>query len=246
MDLPVVLIITSNKCSACLQMKGSETGKPENISSKKTINRIHGWDLVFFKKLLTANIEDNIQKFRVFEINFKSLSPSDITDVNYLVQFNLVNGNVERTVLTKGKKQNEIKILKEENNRKIESNKIPGNYEDLIRSLIPEKIVPNYLYLYPSWAYFNAKIWNDAVTKKSVLFGVVNSCSIIYESNEYRINTREEPSRSQDPLEIANKIIIGQLSLLPQAIERPQTEESKFIEVHSTCRDIGFKLFPLK
>lgn len=182
-SLPVILIITNKQCGHCNTMRGLGPLK-SNSQENPSISGKYNWNVSFFKLLLTGNVADNIQKFRIYEIVMQKMAPDlSFNEIDELNEFRLIGGKIIRFSLKNlGGKLNFTKDIDSTVNVSVTNQEFSDVYnkktifQDILKEKIPQKIIPNLLLYYPCFMFFNAEIWNS---KPNNIIGYVPGVELI-------------------------------------------------------------------
>ena len=239
--LPVIIIITSVGCHPCHSMRGP-TGKPlpSNPSNPKTIfggsDKLSdnlSWDIDFFKALLKGNHPTSIkndptqtQKFRLYELfgNFYNVG-FDFQNIVTFSEYSLKDDKLIRDIISH---DGETIIHEKETNNVTTHKKKHAppdsthhGFTEFISGKVP-KSLKNFIFSFPSWFFFNADLFNEAITNPVKLYPFMIGFDTAVDINgKYYIDIGENGSKQKpkgelyNPLIVANYILLGNISLLP-------------------------------
>jgi hypothetical protein len=182
MNPPVAVILTSEQCGHCRNMRGTGRllSKNEIKSSGKQPNIPGGYhyDAAFMKKLITAETET--PKVKVINIHFKTFEINKgIMDISV---FTLESDNmtVKQTMLKEkdGKTQMSIYGIAE-NGKVIANSDVSTPWGEISNSYIPINL-GMYAFFYPSLILFEGKAWTEGINNKAPIYGYLNG----FDTNE--------------------------------------------------------------
>ena len=251
--LPVILIITNAECSHCNVMRGTGVLKDSKLtkSLKPTIAGKYSWDDMFFKKLLSGNLDDTVQRFRVYEVHFKSMRNSNSETVLEFSEFQLKNNKVIRY---SAKFNNNKLILLKDIDSVSGSKPITGELDsvfnkkttlvDIIKYKIPNGIFPNFIAYYPEIIFFNPDIWNNSLLGTDKIYGYISGIKLkLSDSNIYEINRDSAPNPSDDPIINAGRFhILGSDYGLLLPILTITEEVKPIIVKNPVCVKLSYKI----
>jgi hypothetical protein len=256
-NLPVILIITANDCGACNNMRGDGKIKEYKQNGQKTIGGKYSWDINFFKKLLSGNLSDNIQRFRVYEIYLESMSNVGIfKEIN---EFVLKGKDVIR--YSSKVQDNKIFFTKDLNlSHSVkcdtkEFNQIfqeKTNLKDIFDIKVPDGILPNFIIHFPLFLFFDGNIWNESIKKERNIFGY-NYKHPMYktETGIYQINRNSQLNGQFDPIINSERFYLGAkdhqiLSIEPLLLPKLESDKKNVefrvdFDKESKCKKFNYK-----
>lgn len=197
-SLPVLVIVTSNDCSACKSLHRTGNFNRDPSPSGPSLATFFGskWDDAFFQCLLTGNTDPGPRSkpvFRVFELELRSMDRSTINfaDINPNEQPSRVKAFTE-FMLDNSKKDKLCVIrhtyynLSEQDTQTLdgtlylkddtkieEGERIDKSFHAMITSIFPAGL-HTLFFQYPSFMWFSRAEWNKALKdKKYVPFGAI-------------------------------------------------------------------------
>lgn len=251
MSLPVILIVTSQQCGHCVNMRkdGLIQSPDAPVSIKGTGNINWAWNEKFFQKLLRGGSDTGPAKFRVYEVHLATMDPNGA--VMEMAEFSLTKeGKVQRigyynkdgklgVISSIGYKQTKppMDIVPNKTLNGMVDSKIPRAYRNLVL-------------VFPSWIFVNGNVWDSAIGKDTPFYGYVGGLVVIKKDNIYSIDRESlRKAKGEDPVMNASNILNGTLSL--NYIEPPPTvkkEEKKteMITAPAGCRSVQeYVLLPM-
>ena len=195
MDIPFVIIVTSQKCSHCVKFRGPN-GKPDNSRE---------WSPKLINKLLTGkeNPTGNPNAIsRVIEINLENMD-TDASSIHQVNEYIFYDNNLERHIYTKNGKEikYDVEINGNRDTQKSELLKSEYNiqyFNQWLTSNIPIKIL-DLVCMFPTWIFVSSKNWTKSVQNQSPIYGVVSSCKVVkdqYGNYSSEIEGTENPSQT--------------------------------------------------
>ena len=207
-SLPVILIITNRECGHCTRMRGNGSLKKTSKTDTPTINNKYHWDVDFFKKLISGNQNDGVQRFRVYDVYLKEMRSSSTKDIIEFCEFRIVGNKVIRycaKILN-----NKLSFTKDSDttlNAKGTSAEFEGvfnkkvNLLDISNSKIPDGIIPNFLAYFPMFLFFDGYIWNKSLNKEQNIFGYIPGTKLkLKDDGKYEIDREIKPHPTDDYL----------------------------------------------
>lgn len=217
--LPIICIITARGCSHCENMRRATI---LDNPGTKTISGLYSWDQSFFTKLLfgTKNPNPSTQnpKTEVYEVNFSRIRSAGIQDIQ---EFNIFKWNGVKVV--KYSYQNDNGSCVEiSDTSKIT---VSDNFNTYIASKVPSTIML-YIKMFPEFAIFDGKSWDDAIKGTGPLLGYVANCKTRSFNNGRTISygvDKEIPSlpKVEDPVANIEAYLQNPISMLPINITIP-------------------------
>ena len=215
MDLPIILIVTSNECNICKNFR-----KDGKLYHKKNLSPIflnkYFWNKQFFKKLLNGNTNESDGKFKIIELFLNKNTYSDSSDILEYSEFYLINDDVIRYSAKLNNENNLIftkdinynyNILFNANELITFTNKI-NNFEKLVNSKIPKGILPNFIIYFPCFMFFDYFTWNLSLSGILKIHGLISGISFKQNSDEEYIPDISTSSRKiEDPILIASTFL---------------------------------------
>lgn len=236
MSLPIIVIITSSRCSHCISMRGQD-GSFKSDDASSTIPNNWAWNEKFFSALLRGGEKSGPAKFKVYEINYSTMNPNDA--INEISEFSLgSNNHVKRTIYS-----NNNDFL---NVTTIEGDKKSTNPSNMKFSEFASKSIPkdisNYILMYPSILYFSNSAWENSKSGKENLYGLIAGANVTYNNGKWGFDTASKPTRV-DPVEFSSKISKGQISLNPEVV--PVNNNSQIVTARAGCSAQNFQVLPM-
>lgn len=197
-SLPVLVIVTSNDCSACRSLHRTGNFNRDPSPSGPSLATFFGskWDDSFFQSLLTGNPDPGPRSkpaFRVFELELRSMDRSTINfaDINpneqqsrvtAFTEFMLDNSNKDKLSVIRHTYYNFTDqdthtldgTLYLKDDTKIEDGeRINKSFHSMITSIFPIGL-HNLFFQYPSFMWFSRLEWNKGLKdKKYIPFGAI-------------------------------------------------------------------------
>lgn len=209
MSIHIAVLITSQTCGHCRNMRGS--GRLLSQNEIKTQNKqpnIPGknhYDAKFMKKILTGDNSgaSNKQVVRLINVHYKTFNPGEgIMDICI---FNLDSdpNNVKQTIMKEkdGKTALESYVIGE-SGKQISKNDIQNTWSDTVRAYVPINL-PSYAFFFPSLAIFHIDAWNNAIQNSKPIYGFVNGLET-KQISPYGAIPVQQPNMVDYPIFIGN------------------------------------------
>lgn len=172
----VALLVTSVACGHCQNMRGTGRLLSQNeIKQQKKQPNIpggHHYDSKFMRKLLMAGT--NEAKFRVININFNSMNPSQgVADISVFT-LETDQNNVRQTILKNVGGKTEISIyVIGETGRVVSTQEVPREWTEFEKEYVPVNIM-GYSVFYPSIIAVEGSAWAEGIKNKTPIYGFLN------------------------------------------------------------------------
>ena len=244
-NYPILLIITSKQCGACESMRGTD-GKPLKTQGKimPLLGKNQGWNLDFFKDALSGNKKDGIQRLKIYELNLPLLSTKNLEETLSISEFSIVKDHKKSIILIRKtftkSKNDEVNVNIEHDSYEKKTEILNVKFNVFVKTIIPEKIMKNYLYSYPSFLFIDSQIWYDSLKYNNNLFAYVNGYEVI-KNNENEYEIKRGSQQTYIPiLDIVDEIMKNKSFLLPKI----QEKEKEIINVNNGCTHLNFRIIP--
>jgi hypothetical protein len=209
---PVLVVITSQNCPHCVNMKGD--GWPSE-SQKVSIPGGWKWDFPFFKAVLTGGKNDGISRAEFFNIHYVN---------GILAEFTILSLTEEGKVFVRRFKKTDnvglsyASMLESDSTIKQEDLVKPQwrykpepNFEKYRDSWIPSNDISGFLVHVPVWLYFSSTIWWASVLKDEPLYGYSPGMRTTHQPHDHtRYMIPKSESRnveSKDPSKVIDELI---------------------------------------
>lgn len=240
MSLPVIVIVTSQRCGHCIQMRGDGSLKP--VDSPVTIPSKWNWSENFFLYLLRGGQDKGPAKFRVFEINYNTMSGS-MNDIKEISEFTIgPNNKIKRVIYINNNDNLEVVTVIDDKKSFNPSSNVKFN--DFVSKNIPSDIT-NFTYGFPAVYYFSGSSWENSKLGKEPLYGLLAGANVSFNNGKWGFDKNSRPTRV-DPVEMSSKIVNGQLSLNPEAVPlNNNNNNSQIVIARAGCAPQNFQILPM-
>ena len=173
----VAVILTSERCGHCRNMRGSGRllSKAEIKKENKQPNIPVGnhYDATWMRKLITADMNKDA-KLRVINLHYKSFNPAEgLMDISVVTLEN--DKEVRQTMLkeTANGKTNMTIYIVGENGRVLSNQDIDTPWVEMCKTYVPVNI-SMYAFFFPSLLFFEGNEWTESITNKTPIYGYMN------------------------------------------------------------------------
>jgi hypothetical protein len=225
----VAVIITSERCGHCRNMRGSGRLLSQNEIKKgnkqPNIPGGYHYDSKFMKKLITANM-DGSAKLRVINVNYRTFNPAEgVMDISV---FTLdPDGNtVRQTMLTEKDGKTVVNVYTiGENGQVVSTQDMPNSWTDITKTYIPVNL-PSYAFFFPSLVLFEGNAWTEGIRNNQPIYGYLNGFETKSES-PYGAKPGPNPSVSNFDIFIqqffnGTKELLGKPKTLETPVVKPE------------------------
>lgn len=185
MSLPVILIITSQRCGHCVKMRGdghlhsSFTGPaPSSMPGG------HSYDDTFIRKLITADPtgahksnEQPTPKYRLYNLHLASMGGPDNEVLELLEYVVKSGGSVEERIYKKnsssGNTDVEIYTVNPTTVPVSKLHQTTTSWADTVKTMIPSGYT-SYLYFFPMVLFFTSQVWDRGLRDGAPIYGYIN------------------------------------------------------------------------
>jgi len=173
----VAVILTSEQCGHCRNMRGSGRllSKNEIKRDNKQPNIPGGnyYDAAFLKKLITGELGDT-PRVRVINIHYKTFNPNGgVSDIS-VMSLEKDGISVNQTMFKENNGKTQVSVYSIAESGTVISNETFNKpWEEVTKDYIPVNI-QNYAMFYPSLLIFDGNAWAEGISKKTPIYGYLN------------------------------------------------------------------------
>jgi len=185
MSFHIAVIITSEKCGHCRNMRGNgillSKSKIEKEKKTPTVPGGYHYDAAYMKKLIMAGSNDT-PRFRLVNVHYNSFNPSEgIMDISVFT-LEPDNKSVRQTMFkgSEGKTLVEVYSIGDAG-KKVSDQKDETKWEETVNKFIPKNL-PSYAYFFPTLNVFHMDAWMNSIKTGEPIYGYVNGMSTKEES----------------------------------------------------------------
>jgi hypothetical protein len=274
MSLPVILVITSQRCGHCVRMRGDgRLNSSFDGESQSSLPGGYGYDDTFIRKLISANPaavpkNDNTYpaKYRVYNLHLSKMGGPD-NEVLEIIEFELkTGGTIEERIYKKNNSNTDIEIytVSSTNKPSTKLHHTSTPWLDTIKNMIPSGYV-NYLHFFPMILYFSAGAWDRALREGGPIYGYINGAETS-QTPPYGPAPKQTNIQVVDPVILAASFIKGEKALIDApratntaAVSNRVSEQIRIPSSGSTitgdqiriptsgnaCAQLGYTIIPL-
>jgi hypothetical protein len=238
MSLPVILVITSQRCGHCVRMRGdgriqSSRGQ-ESSTTPSALPGGYSYNDAFIRKLITANPSavprnDNMYpaKYRVYNLHLSKMGGPD-NEILEIIEFALKPGGaIEERLYKKNDLNADVEIYtvspSTEPDSKLHHTSTP--WLDTVKNTIPNAYT-NYLHFFPMILYFTAGAWDRSLREGGPIYGYINGAETL-QTPPYGPVPGQANIQVVDPVVLAASLIKGEKPFIdaPNATNPAPTPE---------------------
>lgn len=183
MSYHTAVLITSEKCGHCRNMRGNgrllsqaeikKDNKPPTIPGGPVNPKGYHYDAIYMRRILTAGAESGVKQLvRLINIHYKSFNPMEgIADICI---FNMEGASVKQTILRESNGKTSIETyLIGESGKQLEKKELQSVWSDSVKANVPINMTM-YSHFFPILTLFHVDAWNSAIQNSKPVYGYVN------------------------------------------------------------------------